>query len=145
MTRDWTQIACLAVRPSNNYHRIFSVYMWGYNWILFMLWWFCPIRLIHLIGRKSLHFKKKVECILKSYTKYWVQLKQNLSKIVTNWTEIQLSKWTNLGKISNSCQIFMQSCLFVLNNLLSKFQTVEWTKMITPRFKEHDHIKHDVF
>ena len=38
------------------YPRMFSVLWWGCYWFLFMLWWFCLIR---LIGRKSLHFKKK--------------------------------------------------------------------------------------
>ena len=28
------------------------------NWILFMHGWFCPIRLIHLFGQKSVHLKK---------------------------------------------------------------------------------------
>ena len=32
---------------------------WGCNSILFRHGEFCPIRLIHLIGRKSLHFEKK--------------------------------------------------------------------------------------
>ena len=32
--------------------------MWGCNWILFIRGWFCPLRLFHLIGRKSLHFEK---------------------------------------------------------------------------------------
>ena len=32
--------------------------MWECNWILFMQGWSCSIRLIHLIGRKSLHFEK---------------------------------------------------------------------------------------
>ena len=56
LTRDWTQINCLAVSHSNYYTGMFSMFVWGYNWILFMNGWFCPI---HLIRRKSLHFEKK--------------------------------------------------------------------------------------
>ena len=59
MTRDWTQITCLVVKYFNHYTRMFSVLVWGYNWILFKHGWFCSIRLIHLIGQKSLHFEKK--------------------------------------------------------------------------------------
>ena len=43
------QITCLAVSHSNHYTRMFSVLLWGCDWILFTHWWFCPIRLIHLI------------------------------------------------------------------------------------------------
>ena len=57
-TRNWTQITCLTVRHLNHYTKLFSVPVWGCNWILFMFGWFCPIRLIHLIGWKSLHFEK---------------------------------------------------------------------------------------
>ena len=38
---------------------MFSALVGGCNWILFMHGWFCPIRPIHLNGRKSLHFEKK--------------------------------------------------------------------------------------
>ena len=58
MTRDWTQIACLAVKHFNHYTRMFSVLVWGCNWMLFMHGWFCPVPLIHLIGLKSLHYEK---------------------------------------------------------------------------------------
>ena len=58
LTRDWTQIACLAVSHSNHYTRMLFVLVWGCNWILFMHGWFCPICLIHLIGWKSLNFEK---------------------------------------------------------------------------------------
>ena len=50
LTRNWTNMACLAVRDFNHYTRMFSVLVWGCNWILFMHGWFCPIRLIHSIG-----------------------------------------------------------------------------------------------
>ena len=62
LTRGWMQITCLAVSHSNYYTRMFSVLVGGCNWILFMHGWFCPICLIHLIGRKSLHFEKKLDC-----------------------------------------------------------------------------------
>ena len=39
--RDWTLIAFLAVIHSNHYTRMFSVLVWGCNWILFMHEWFC--------------------------------------------------------------------------------------------------------
>ena len=51
-------LTCLAVSHTNHYTRMSSVLVWGYNWILFMHGWFCPICLIHLIGQKSLHFEK---------------------------------------------------------------------------------------
>ena len=57
-SRIWTQIACLAVKCLNHYTKPFSVLVWDYNSIIFMHGRFCPIRLIHLIGRKSLHFEK---------------------------------------------------------------------------------------
>ena len=31
LTRDWVQIACLAIRHSNHYTRMFSVLVWGCN------------------------------------------------------------------------------------------------------------------
>ena len=58
LTRDWTTDRLLDSRLLNHYTKLFSVLVWGYNWILFMHGWFCPIRLIHLIPRKSLHFEK---------------------------------------------------------------------------------------
>ena len=58
LTNDWTKIAWLAFSHSNHYIRMFSGLMWGYNWILFMHGWFSPIRLIHPIRWKSLHFEK---------------------------------------------------------------------------------------
>ena len=60
MSGNWTQIACLDVRHLNQYTRMISVLVWGCNWIPFMHGWFCPIRLMHLIGRKSLHFEKNI-------------------------------------------------------------------------------------
>ena len=58
LTKDWTWIPCLTVRHSNHYTSMFSVVVWGCNWILSMYGWFCLIRLILLIRRKSLRFKK---------------------------------------------------------------------------------------
>ena len=61
LTRDWTQIKCLAVSHSNHYTiTLFSVLVWGCYWILFMHGWFCWICLIFLIGRNSLHFENKL-------------------------------------------------------------------------------------
>ena len=48
LTKDWTQIARLAVSHSNQYIKMFSLLVWGLNWILFMHRWFCQINLIHL-------------------------------------------------------------------------------------------------
>ena len=48
-----------AISHSGLCTRIFSVLAWGRNWILSMHGWFCSIRLIHLIGRKSLYFENK--------------------------------------------------------------------------------------
>ena len=79
LPRNWTQIACLTVRYLNHYTKLFSVLVWGYNWILFMLGWFCPIRLIHLIGRKSLHFEKKLEWHL------WQTLITSFDSVTNLW------------------------------------------------------------
>ena len=65
LDRGWTQITCSAVSNFNHYTRMFSLLVWGCNWILFMHGWFCQIRLILLIGGKSVHFKKKL---------YWVPI-----------------------------------------------------------------------
>ena len=43
---------------------MFSVLVWGCDWIILMYGWFCAIRLIHLIRWKYFHFKKKlIMCI----------------------------------------------------------------------------------
>ena len=52
------QVACLSVRHLNHYTKLFSVLVWGYKWIIFMIGWFCPIHLIQWIQRKSVHFGK---------------------------------------------------------------------------------------
>ena len=57
LTRNWTHITCVAVIYSNHCTRMISVLVWGCNWIQVIPVWFCPIRLIHLIGRKSLGFE----------------------------------------------------------------------------------------
>ena len=36
LTRDWTKIPYLDVSYSSHYTRMFSVFLWGCNWILFM-------------------------------------------------------------------------------------------------------------
>ena len=58
LTRNWIQIACLTVRHLNHYTRMFSVLVSGWNWMLFMHGWFCPIHLIHQIGRNFFILKK---------------------------------------------------------------------------------------
>ena len=58
MSRNWAKIACLAARHLNHYTKLFSVLVWDCNWIICMHGWFHPIRLIHLIWWKSLHFEK---------------------------------------------------------------------------------------
>ena len=58
--KDWIQIAFLPLSHSNHYITMFSVLVWGCNWILFMHGRFCPVRLIHRIRRISLHFDKKL-------------------------------------------------------------------------------------
>ena len=63
LTRNWTQIACLAVNHSNHYTRMFSVLVWGCDWTLFIHGWSCPICLIHLIGLRSLHFEKELHYV----------------------------------------------------------------------------------
>ena len=55
MTRDGTHVTCLSVRHLNHYTRMSPVLLWGYNWAVFTLGWFCPI---HRIQRKSVHFGK---------------------------------------------------------------------------------------
>ena len=41
LTRNWTQIACLVVSPSNHYTGMFSVLLCGCNWIRSMHGWLC--------------------------------------------------------------------------------------------------------
>ena len=41
LSRDWTQIVCLAVSHFNHYIRVFCVLLWGWNWILFVHGLFC--------------------------------------------------------------------------------------------------------
>ena len=38
LTRNWIPVACLVVRHFNHYTRMFSVLVWGYNWILIHAW-----------------------------------------------------------------------------------------------------------
>ena len=89
MTRDWTKMTCLAVSHSNHYTKMFSVLVWGSNWILFMHGWFCPIRLIHVIGRKSLHFEKRT-CLLHlkylNFYKIYIDLSSNINYDKQNLT-----------------------------------------------------------
>ena len=75
LTRGWTWVTCLAVRHFNHYTRMFSVLVWGCNWILFMHGCFCPIRLIHLIAQNFLHFEepsfKLTDWTKKSLLAWW--------------------------------------------------------------------------
>ena len=48
LTMNWTQVTCLAVSHSNHYTRMFSVLVWGCNWILFMHGSFCQTLTITL-------------------------------------------------------------------------------------------------
>ena len=52
-SRDWTQIACLAVRHINHCTKMFSVLVWDCNSIIFMHEWICPICIIHLFILKK--------------------------------------------------------------------------------------------
>ena len=67
LTKDWTQIACLAVSHSVHYTRMFSMLVWSCNQILSMHGWLCPF---HLIGWKYLHFEIKLDwlnCVINVY------------------------------------------------------------------------------
>ena len=66
LTKDWTQIPCLAVIHSNHYTSMFSVLVWDYKWILSMHGWFCQI---HLIRWKSLHFRCSELCWAQTFQK----------------------------------------------------------------------------
>ena len=72
--------------------------MWGYNGILFMHGWFCPI---HLIQRKSLHFEK-LDCPLIKYF------------------ESMPIKWRRSGflkpHINLNCQVFATTTLTLKNH-----------------------------
>ena len=70
LSRDWTQIACLAVRYLNHYTNLFSVFVWDCNSILFMHGWFCPIHLIGLSQKRPL------------WSKAWCWSEKNVLKIL---------------------------------------------------------------
>ena len=88
LTRDWTQITCLAVSHSNRYARMFSVLVWGCSWIIFMHDWFCPV---HLIGRKLTHFENIKSGVL-SY----------------NWMYAWLSVTTVTDKLENFISLLLK-------------------------------------
>ena len=67
-----------SVSHSKHYTTMFSVLVWGYSWILFMHGWFCSIRLIHLIGRKSLYFENKTTVMDTGYPR-WEMAVYNLA------------------------------------------------------------------
>ena len=100
LTRDWTQIACIAVRHLNHYTKLFSVLVWGCNWIPFMHGWFCPIRLIHLIGCKSLHFEKT----------RLTSIHDCHSENITRWLYLSVS--TNNPQMVGHFSISMFYCLY---------------------------------
>ena len=95
---------------------MFSVLVWGCNWILFIQWRFCPIRLIHLIGRKSLHFEKKLDWNVKKINDdttcrcFWfnnfdglqVDLKHVKRDVVWRVSENRLEFFNNLSKNKHS-------------------------------------------
>ena len=111
LTRDWTQITCLSVRHLNHYTRMFSVLVWGCNWNLFMHGWFCPIRLIYLIGPKSFHFEKKLECKFLLHTNVseeaWIGAWANSTTNAIEFTDGSTFDYTpsplNAGHVSQSC------------------------------------------
>ena len=80
LSRNWTHITCLAVRHLNHYTKLFSVLVWDCNSIILMGWWFCPICLIHLIWRKSLHFGKNIEFFMSLF------VLSTVTKVKHSWT-----------------------------------------------------------
>ena len=116
LTRDWTQVACLAVSHSNHYTRMFPVLVWGYNWIQFIFGWFCPICLILLIFSlwkklieidtvcylgKQVNINKKQEFTLNvfvsndmSFFAYFLNLLENWSAMIkvlnTSWVSVTI-------------------------------------------------------
>ena len=92
------EIICITVRHFSHYTRMFSVHMWGCNWILFMHGWFCPIRLIHLIGWKSLHFEKKLDFL------YWPH--HLPSKLGSTYLSIRNTKVRKKEIFSNRSKYF---------------------------------------
>ena len=104
LTRDRTWVTCLTVRHLNHYTRMFSVLVWGWNWILFMLGWFRPILLIHLIGRKLLHFEKNS-----------MSRRPTFSSAVASNSSVN---WTLLGCYTNRS---VQKCNFLGGNVCKQF------------------------
>ena len=67
-----------------------SVLVWGYNWTIFILGWFCQI---HLIQWKSVHFEKKLDYANRCRTRgfSFIQGKKHTSISVTclPWARIR--------------------------------------------------------
>ena len=104
LTRDWTQITSLVVSHSNHYTRMFSVRLLrGCNQILFMHGWLCPICLIHLNGRKSLHLETSR---LIASPKTWKH---------KNWLTFPSNIWLSVVPVGSACSMFgpqsTQGCL----------------------------------
>ena len=74
----------------------------GYNWILFMHGWFCPIRLILPIGQKSLYFEKEIimhEFIQCKFSSTSIELLTNLPFLKKLSMEItRVSLFTHAGQ-----------------------------------------------
>ena len=77
---------------------MFSVLVWGCNWILFIHGWFCPIRLIHLFGRKFPHFEKARSSIHSD----------------RKWTTEMWMMWVDLLLIKRSIVLFSGSSTRVI-------------------------------
>ena len=64
LIKDWIHISCSVVSNSNHNTRIFSVLVWVGNWLLFHAWVILSNLFNSSFGQKSLHFEKKIECLL---------------------------------------------------------------------------------
>ena len=70
--------------------------------------WFCPIRLIHLIGRKSLHFEKtrlhhQITMTISDTSTRYCMFSMIFTFLATGWAH---SNRTWLNRSSNLIQIF---------------------------------------
>ena len=72
---------------------MFSVLVWGCNWILFMYGWFWPFRLIPLIRRKSLDFEKSIN------TRALIRESTTNITLVCHITEL----WSSAETLEGSC------------------------------------------
>ena len=79
LTRYWTQVTCIPVSHSNHTLRCL-VFFWDCKWNLIHAW-FCPIYLIHQIGRNFLHFEKKI----RDYLNHNIITMINISLVLMNF------------------------------------------------------------